>query len=302
MFHIEGFGLTGCLVAVRLEDMGIPFTWYDPEREGIVLPTAWKASTGCCYPSDDALDRYNYELFPSAVLNHPWLGRFVTSAHYGYGAVNPPHYTNKSKAQIVRKDAGVSFLNEPSYHINVQEFVIQTRERFKDKYVKSNEQEYQVMRSHGFSPKATNVRYFWGWSVRGRIENNTRNQGAVCLNLQHKRYGIWYAYPVPGTPDTYYLGTAFICQKAPKSLDMKDKFAKFKAHFDATCNPSFAITSVDMDSVVEGWRPQCTDKNASLLSVENDVLIVKPQYASGFRHHLSLWKEIQDYVAIVGGS
>lgn len=314
MIHLNGMGLVGCLLAIRLEDEGIPFTWYDKQFGDSfedVKPApkinSWKASTGCCYPSDDPLDVANYRRFASAeVVGHHWLKNFVTTATYGYGATNPPHYNNKKKAEHLCSTGTISFLKAPSYHLNVQALVVFTRIRLAARFAKEAAEGYKVVNSHGFHEKCP-TRYFWGWSTHAQLTLSDKLKAevgeTVCLNLQHKRYGTWYAYPVPRTegaldlqmPEhTYYLGTAFIHQKVPKELEIPGKFGKFMQHLLDKCGKDIVVHEPEAGyEFKQGWRPQCYVENQPLVWEEDGEFWVRPQYASAWRHHLTLWEEFR---------
>jgi hypothetical protein len=199
--HLSGMGLVGSLLALRLADEGVDFTRDDADA----AVTAYRASTGCAYPSDQALDRHNYNQFPAKVLSHPFLGRRTILGTYAYTAARVPHFKSPKKVVLRPERYGcIRLLRDPSYHVNPARLVSDVREAFGDRRRKEPTPGALRVHAHGFHKKF-GLRFLWGWRVSGHLILSDKLRALtakrpLCLDLQHMRYGSWYAYPAPGEP------------------------------------------------------------------------------------------------------
>lgn len=295
-------GLIGALLALHLQDRKIPFTWSD--KEGVApdpyrptRATAWRASTGCCYPSDDPKDLAGYFAVRDRLLAHAVVGRYMTSAAYGYSAAKPPHFKNDTMLQNTRVFGRLSFLGAKSYHLNVPDLVLDVRQRFGLAYRETAPPGAKIVVTHGFSRRAQTV-FFWGWHTKVHLRltgalQDRFGESPICLNLQHMRYGTWYAYPVPPSPKhrhrLYFLGTSIIHQKQPRELEVRPKFDRMLGHLLAVSEGQVVVGLPPDPVFIQGWRPKCLTQGPEAWR-EDGVIYIRPQYASGFRHYIH-WLE-----------
>jgi len=293
--YIQGFGIIGCLLAVRLEDLGVPFTWFDSDEK----VQAFKASTGCCYPSGEAVDKANYERFPAEVLSHPWISKFTEVANYAFTQKSIPHDAPRSGLQVVSDFNGCKLLNKPSYHINAQEFVAQTRARFADRNSPVAPQGAFVIHAHGFHAVRPTT-YRWGWHAKAKVtilEPGLILDKRTCFNLKEGRFNSSYLYPVPGS-DEYYLGTHFIFQRKAKDLNMEGKAEYILNHIQKVAGSVLEVEVVP-GSVVTGWRPAFEEEGPAYI-LEGGELFLRPQMANGWRHHLTLMDQVIPEIQRIG--
>lgn len=277
--HVLGAGLVGCILMRRLEVEEIDFTWMDPDYDPEVESPkfcAWKASTGCVYPSGNPTDKANYEKFEDSARR---LGMEYEVAEYCFSQASIPHREKSKELQVVSQEEQLKFLNKPSYHVNVQKFVEDTRHLYRRQFSKEMQLDSQIVHAHGFHTVET-TDYRWGWHAKAKV--NTPDNRRICFNLKEGRFVVGYLYPCPGT-DEYYLGTHFIYQKEAKELEMKDKHLKMLDHIQSKVG-AFADIEVDWDTLVTGWRPAYKDSEELVIS-RNGELFLKPQMANGLRHH-----------------
>lgn len=275
--HLSGMGLVGCLLACELERLGLGFTWSDSEAS----VTAWKASTGCVYPSGEAVDLVGYNRWAAmlAESSHA-VCRFSETASYGFTQKSIPHGAGSKLLRVARSHGSVKVLNKPSFHVNVQGFVLDTRQRLAGQRSRPKPGEI-IVHSHGYHGKFV-TDYRWGWSapcfVRGGVfEIYPR----MCLNAKEGRFINAYLYPRPGT-DHFYLGTSFIYQKAPKPLEMEGKLLKIVQHIKRVAGGGLEIEVAG--SPVAGWRPVYSEDGLPVCAREENELFVRPQAANGLRH------------------
>lgn len=282
--HIRGMGVIGSILARELQAQGIDFSWFDPEiHHQSPKFVAWKASTGCVYPSGNRLDRDNYERFENSAKR---LGMEYEVADYCFSQKSIPHHENDKTLKVVEEIDGLKFLNLKSFHVNPQKLVISTRELFKDRYIESPNFGDLVVTAHGFhGVRPTDYR--WGWS--GEAEVTYQHTPRICFNLKEGRFNNSYLYPKPGT-DKYYIGTHFIYQKTPKPLDTEEKVKNIIAHIQSKIE-KVATLKVDMSSIVHGWRPAYEESEEVVVEV-NGELFLKPQMANGLRHHVTFMEQI----------
>lgn len=273
-------GLIGSILARKLHEEGIEFSWEDTDSNFC----AWKASTGCVYPSGNTKDAYNYSKFEDSATR---LGMEFEVAEYCFSQNSIPHKENDKTLKISKTDGFLKFLNKPSYHVNVQQFVENSREIFKQFRNPKPENAF-VINAHGYHQYfKSDVR--WGWSCTAKIELSNPQQNRICFNLKEGRFINVYLYPKPGT-NNYYFGTSFIFQNKIKELLTAPKVAKSVVHAQ---NKIQNFASIELlDDVIQGWRPAYSDDNTPDFVVSDDQMFLKPQMANGVRHHISFFESI----------
>lgn len=281
--HINGMGLVGCLLALRLEEAGVGFSWYDNDSPF----TAWKASTGCCYPSDEPYDAANYERIAQLLGSHtPNLGRFTEVGNFAFIRKTIPHAVVNTKLYVVATAGNVKVLNKPSYHLNVQQFVMHMRKTFQTRYTEAADCDALVVHAHGFHGKY-HTSYRWGWSCKANVKLNAQlaQFEPISLNAQTARFDIFYLYPCPGTEE-YYLGTSMVYLRKPKLVKTAPavRIGAALAHIHEHSLPQIIIEPID-GTYVQGWRPACDEAIVPPVREVEGQLYLKPQSHSGWRHH-----------------
>lgn len=277
-------GVVGSILARTLEKENIPFTWEDSNSTTV----AWKASTGCVYPSGEATDKINYERFEDSARR---LGMEYEVAEYCFSQNSIPHKDGDKTLMVSRQEECLKFVNKPSFHVNVQDFVEQTRMDMIDFRSDGSGQPSGaplVVHAHGFH-QAETTDYRWGWSAEADVILAKPQKQRICFNLKEGRFIIAYLYPKPGT-NRYYIGTHFIYQKTAKELDLKDKHLRTLAHIQGKVG-EFAQIVPDWSTVQFGWRPAYTESEEAVIE-RNGELFLKPQMANGLRHHVTFMEEV----------
>lgn len=281
--HIEGFGITGCLLALNLERHGVPFTWSDKDAP----QTAWRASTGAIYPAG----KPGSHCFEGHRTWWAWMleNRFgapswLESAHYRFNHKAPPH---EGQYKIDHRDAyGLAHAAPASLHLNAQAMVPEVQERFAGLryHTGMRPKGSQVVVAHGFG--ARNTHAYWGYTRLVEIEYDGLSGDAFNMRsafyFREGRFVMAYAYPVAGTP-YWYAGSKIIKQARGKyhSLDMPSKYEKWKAAFERLSNGACRVTG-EAD-YIEGWRPARSDAQW-VTRDEQSRILVPPLWNSGIRH------------------
>lgn len=263
MIHLEGLGVVGSFVADELERLGIDFSWSDEDRECC----AWRASTGCVYPSGDPADQAAY---------HAWRGwfesgrfsPFVESARWCYSQRRPPHGYRGS--QIPWR--GMQSLDAPSFHVNAQRLVEATRLRFAARRGAAPT-DARVVVSHGWSELWSSSA--WGWSAPVRLDADESPRPAVYC--REGRWLLAYAFPRPGEA-SWYAGSSSVVQRDEKPLDAERHYERWEAAFRRLSGVRVERTG----DVAQGWRPR-GDAALPLVSRRGRRLVVRPMGGDGVR-------------------
>lgn len=283
-YHIEGMGLVGSLLAASFDEDDIPFTWSDNDAK----VTAWKASTGCVFPTGDPVEASCYRLWVNLVANRQSLGRHVGDyAELGvwtYISVNPPHDGRAVGVAALTKVEGLVVSNHHTVHLNVPAFVKNTREDYADLRAKPRAGD-SIIVSHGYKRA---VRYGWGWSAQAELALSDELLAACsgarpCLYLR-KGYLMYYAYPFPGTDD-YIVGTQNVSQKEPRERPTEEPYMKWLDHFNEHMGDHGMVKRLHSDTMQQGWRPYGA-KESKLISRTKSTprtYYIQPQSGNGLR-------------------
>lgn len=277
--HIEGMGYLGSLMATRLHQEGIQFTWHDDNRP----VSAWRASTGLVSPDGDA--RSQIELREFAREIKPLLGRYCEPVTYCYAQKNPPH---GGMYQVDEPYPGVRRALTDAYVVDVPSFVRATRTRFRDQEAK-DAGGFDLLRCHGGDRIKAQI---WGWSAVAKLHGPK-----ALMELDNPVFygrvvrSIAYAYPLPGT-DLHRIGSTMVRQTHPKSLDSLRHLHRWTLNF----NQVFPMLTVDLAAPpVEGWRPAAAPDDALHPEVRHEgprrVLQMPPLAHSGVRWSPSVIRE-----------
>lgn len=257
--HISGMGITGSFIANALYRVGVEFTWHDIQSPY----NAWQACTGCIYPSGDAAEQRDYHIWQQWAEGFP-----VEPASYWFNSKQAPH----GAAGTIQHAGEFSQLSDNTYHLNAQQFVEHTRQRF-ILFKGTPRKAHTIIHTHGWRKY-----YLWGWSGIASVEFNDSIQHASSLRpsfvwRQH-RYQMYYFYPRAFTAE-YYIGTAQIRQKKPSKRNVEGILQSF---YQAI--PEKLLKSMEIHEIREGWRPAGERSEVFRLG---DTLYIPPMRGDGVR-------------------
>lgn len=303
--HVEGMGLTGCLLAYHLEKAGADWSWHDIDAPF----TAWKASTGAIYPAGQpgSLDYECWRVWAE------WLQgqRLYPLAHfepatYWFNHLSPPHHGDYEFYQDGKND--LRRAGPLSYHLNAQTFVPATRRKFKARMVGSapghlvGRDAYVV--AHGFSERLDHV--LWGWTVPVKLKLPHYMCGGYrpALYFRRGRFVMAYAYPAPGT-EYWYAGSSLIHQREPRELEVEAKFERWRRDFETLANGAIRVTDRGAGSL-QGWRPAEGDGRVDpvvkrSLRRSEVRLTVPPLWHSGIRHFPRVLQQLLGHLSGIKG-
>lgn len=299
LVHIQGMGITGCLLALALDELDVEFTWLDNDAPH----TAWKASTGAIYPAGKkgSVDWITYKMW-EAMLQRPWLKPVVKHFEmcpYWFNHKSPPH---NGAYPITSQYRGLQKASAPSYHLNAQKFVPAVRRRFADREIKQFDRTAQrgamVVRAHGFTERQTHA--YWGWTRLVKLKYNKPftlgTQGdRPCFYFRDGRFIMAYAYPVPGT-EWWYSGSSLIKQRADNMHDLGvvGKYERWQKQFERLSNGNVKV--IEGGPYLTGWRPAYTgwenEREAAWVERGRRMITVPPLWNSGIRHFPKVLTEV----------
>lgn len=285
-YHIQGMGLMGSLVAMTLEDEGLDFTWDDIDRD----ITAWHASTGAVFPTEDAHSEYRSfiqfrqeeSVAGEHLLEHSELGAWC------YVAENPPHGGADIGVEEVTRisESEVRVSSHASIHVNVANLVRDARARYGDRRREKASSKRRLIVSHGFDAAK---RFGWGWHREVQLVLSDEFEQALmgtrpCIYLR-KGYQIMYIYPMPGT-DSYFIGTSNNIGTTPKWKEQQEvinkDFGRVRKRVEETCGDHVQLLRARPPS--QGWRPYpAKGDDRPMVYEEDSHLQIKPQKGSGLR-------------------
>lgn len=265
--YLNGMGVVGSMLAWTCYREGISFLWGDNEHPY----TAWKASTGLIYPCGEEQEQESYGIWARWYEGEaPWSERIppvLEKGSFWFSSKNPPH---GGKYPIEKKCGILSLASLPSYHVNVQRFVLSTRAFFADRQ-KEAPKSALFVESHGYSAEQFS-HYLWGWSVKVHLRIHEALQEASpflpSLYLRKGRFFLAYANPVPGE-DRWYAGSSMIRQKNAHTLSLEKKFETWKDMFTQLAN---GWVSIEQKSpILQGWRPVGKTQGQAFVRRENTL-------------------------------
>lgn len=292
--HLEGLGLVGSLLAIGLAAEGVRFTWNDTDEEF----TAWKASTGCVFPTEEDFATYSSWMlriqsgspaFMSRVSDVIELGRWC------YIAALPPHGGSKVGIQKIAEVGPLKISSAHSLHVNVQRLVKRTRRCFAEQRRSTPPSKSLVIITHGDEE----ARHFvWGWSAKvdvrlsDELQTQIGNLVRPCLYLR-KGYAMTYLYPLPGTSH-YYGGTSTIVQKSQRHRDPEGHYRTWKEDLRTLTGGHARVTGYAPASLREGWRPAPEPGAPQVRRTGARRIVVAPQAGNGLRHFPLYWNALAE--------
>lgn len=297
--HLEGMGLQGCLLAHTLARYGVPFTWHDIDAPH----TAWKASTGAIYPADSTNhgpDRECWNVWKAWYENNYFAARHLEKSRgLVFMTKNPPH---KGTYEAQSLFAPLKIGADPSFHLNGQDFVRETRERFRPCRWRSDESPkgWHII-THSWGKRFDHA--YWGWARLVELDYSALFLTDVrpkrpAFYLRPNRFQMAYAYPVPGT-NLYYAGSNIIKQAAGKlkELDAEPKYATWKANFERFSEGR--VTVAGEGEFLTGWRPAGADEDTAWIRRKGKELTLRPLWNSGIRHFPAQWQGIAAQLGLI---
>lgn len=273
MVHLEGFGILGCYIGLRLEQDGVDFTWYDNGGDGVA---AWPACTGAIFPTGHAGDIEALGIW-AGHLHEDGFAPYMEEAAYIYSQKHPPH---KGRYAARELGHGVRLGHLTSLHLAGPEWVRATRARFIDRAATYPPPGARVVTAHGFNERL--ARYMWGWTVPVKLRTvDDPHELRPCLYFRKGRFTMAYAYPIPGT-ELWYAGSDLISQQRPKRLDVEAKFRRWRGQF-MDLGGGYITGVARAGRPREGWRPVGAPGDDAWVCEIDGKLTVRPLWHSGVR-------------------
>jgi hypothetical protein len=281
MIHIEGMGVLGSLLALRLDHEGIKFTWNDIDAPR----TAWKACTGAIFPCGEAesVDWLAYNDWRDELEKPTWtkpVSRHFERGVYTFNHQRPPHDGKYEFSNLGNTDLRFPLLFS-SYHVNAQTLVPAVRKRFASRQVVAPNYKQPHVVAHGFGKQMTHV--YWGWTRKVELDYKFKTSDRPAFYFRQGRYVMAYAYPVPGTPH-WYAGSSIIMQRTLlKELLMPPKYERWRDWFEELSGGAVRVKRTREGEFLQGWRP--AEENPDVYHDKRNKTIRMPSlWNSGVRH------------------
>lgn len=299
LIHLEGMGWLGSLVAHQLADDGVAFTWHDIDSPWV----AWRASTGCVYPSGE----------PREARDHAdWL-RWVDKAWWPPGAVEPVAYWFSHKAPPhgarcrLAGDLGWARLADiAAVQVDVPRVVEATRETYAARRRPGPPAEpHLLVRAHGFTERQK--AYLWGFSAEVALEVDPALIEVCPLRpsfyANAGRNQVAYAYAAPGRPGVWLAGSSRCYQRQPRELDAARHFERWERQFTAAFEGRLRVRTVG--AYRQGWRPRPANADTGKPTVRprrgnGPEVVLPPMCGNGVRCAPTLLAEVRQALARAG--
>lgn len=285
MIHLEGMGILGCYIGLRLEQQGVDFTWHDTDER----VAAWRACTGAIFPTGHAEDLMALERWQ--IHRHdPGFREHLEEADYIFSTKAPPHggrYSFEPLGHGVSRAVGAT-----SLHLAGPEWVAATRYRFRHQRLPGVPPSgARVVVTHGFGPRL--ARFMWGWTVPVKVRTLRSHPGELrpCLYFRRGRFQMAYAYPIPGT-ELWYAGSSLISQRDPKPLDVEKHFKRWRGMF-MDLGGGYVTGVARAGQPRQGWRPVAAEGDDAWVREIDGRLHVRPLWHSGVRWAPLVWESLQ---------
>lgn len=247
--HIEGMGILGCMLARRLHEEGIPFTW-DDNRSPFV---AWPVSTGLAYPDGDPVNQRGLDRWYQ-VLASDLVGDEATTVPYLFAHKNHPH---GGKQGIATDYGKLRQSNQLAVSLNPFEFVERTRLAFAEEERPWTPADETLVVCHTTPERGDG--YLWGWV--GKVTFDLPDEITAdllgdqpALYAKKHRFNLTYAYPIPGT-GLWWAGSVLQLQREPREVE-PDRLMRFYEEWRDNAEELLGITNVKLDELGQGWRPR----------------------------------------------
>lgn len=273
--HLEGMGLLGNLLAHRLDQLGLEYTWHDASTRN-----AWRASTGLVYSDEDERSQVGLARWLQQ-LNDPWLGQFAEECAFVYTHKNPPH-----GARYAATDLGAMRVapRGNAVAVNVAQLVQRGQGLRRERRTAAPEPWERLVRAHGFTERLGSVS--WGWSARVRLDTSAVD--AHCGGLRpvfysrNGRFQMVYAYPSPGT-EYWLAGSVMVNQRQAHDVPEPMVLRHLDRWVEAWRKLWPSIPLLSIGSPVQGWRPRPAVQGDSEVLDEGGVITLPALWHSGVR-------------------
>lgn len=248
--HIEGMGILGSMLARRLHQEGIPFTWNDTEERHV----AWPVSTGLAYPDGDPVNQKGLARWHEILTEGELVGPDEAfEVPYVFAHKKPPH---GGKYDVV--DYGPLRMASPSaVSLNPITFVKRTREEFAAEERSEAPDSAELVVCHTTPERGDG--YLWGWVAQVRFDMMPELVADIlgrqpALYAKAHRFNLTYAYPIPGT-GTWWAGSVLQMQREPKEAD---EYKLFDLYMDwrELAEELLCIRNIELIRLDQGWRPR----------------------------------------------
>lgn len=284
MIHLEGMGWFGSMLAFRLDQQRLRFTWHDTDSG----PMAWRASTGLVYPSGDAraeADRDQWLRHTSGVLLPQTM---VQQVSFVFTQAAPP-FGGPPSATV---GPGWSISSARAVQVDVPALVRSARDRFASQRSTGPAAGDLLIRAHGFTERIG--AWVWGWncpvmltldpSLRAALRHDParpQSEGArPAIAARSGRFVAPYAYPLLSAPEWWRAGSSMVVQHRPRQLDAAKHFTTWRRQFTELA--PFARIEAH-GTPVQGWRPQAKRGDSGRPERAGDVITLPPMSHSGVR-------------------
>lgn len=280
VIHLEGMGWLGSVLAWSLYDADLPFTWHDIESPWV----AWRASTGCVYPSGEPREAADHAEWLRWVDRDWWPAGAVEPVAYWFSHVAPPH-----GAKGLAGDVGWARVAAlAAVQVDVAAVVRATRETFTaERRAGPPSRPHVLIRAHGYTERR--LAYLWGFAADVSLEIDPAVVDFCPLRptfvANAGRNQIAYAYAAPGRPGTWLAGSSRCYQTQPRELDTAKHLLRWSRQFTEAFSGKINVLSVG--ETRQGWRPRPANDDDGAVAVSRapagPVLTLPPMCGNGVR-------------------
>jgi len=263
-------GWLGSVLALRLDQAGVPFTWNDNDS----AVCAWPVSTGLVYPAGDRRTMLNLGAWMRWSEQRDIVGRNVTPAEFVFAHKSPPHGGKYDSSPAM---GNLHRAKAPCLAVDVAAIVRQARLKFSDRRTEGPARGQRLIVAHGFGTRLGSL--VWGWSAPAKIGG--LDSDSVALYAKAHRFQTLYAVPRGGI---HRVGSSSLNQgmrARPDADRAKRARDRWIGHFP-TVFPTLEL--IDVGEPQQGWRPHARtgDLGSTIVNVDGTVTL-PPLWHSGIR-------------------
>jgi hypothetical protein len=270
VIHIQGMGWLGSVLALRLDQAGVPFTWNDKDSP----ICAWPVSTGLVYTAGDHLTMTNLKAWTGWADRRDIIGRNTTAASFVFSHKSPPH---GGKYSATAAFGDLHRAQAPCFAVDVASVVVQTRTKYFDRWTDGPRRGDRLVIAHGFGARLGSL--VWGWAAPAKIAG--LGGEPVALYGKAHRFQTLYAVPRGGI---HRIGSTSLNQglrPRPDADRAKRARDRWIGHFP-TVFPGLEL--LDVGEPQEGWRPHAALGDEGYVRVSHDGTVsLPPLWHSGIR-------------------
>ena len=282
MYHIEGMGLLGSILAFAMDEADVPFTWSDNDSPF----SAWRVSTGLAYPDGSEHNRAGLRRWYEEVPNFPEAAR----APYVYAHLKPPH-----KGEYLYTDYGPLRKALPeAVAVNVPAMVERARREFAHQRVEEVPPGSLLIVAHTTPERGRG--YLWGWVAKVRFEvpaflEIPRRVQPAMYSKAH-RYNLTYAYPIPGT-GMWWAGSMLKWQLTPRALSEPELYVMYE-EWEENAERLLCLKDVELVELGQGWRPRFKKGDSGWAELIDGRWVLPPRPTDGLRNAHLIIDDLMD--------